>query len=64
MKNNSKKGLREIPEQTFDMQTGFFDPVTNIIHSYDGSEMLRRADQTESRMIKEKFRYEPSKDYQ
>ena len=59
LKNNSKEGLKDIPEQTYDLQNGFFDPVTNIVYNYDRTQIIKRVNNEESQKIKELYRYQP-----
>jgi hypothetical protein len=49
--NNHSKDFIQIPDQTFDVAEGFFDPRTNIIYSYDKKEAIKRVDENLSKQI-------------
>jgi hypothetical protein len=64
LKNNSKNGPQTIPEQTFDLQNGVFDPKTSLVYNYLLNKILRRADQEEHELIYQKYKFNPSQKFQ
>ena len=58
--SNDIKGLRSIPEGTYDIGDGYFDPVKRVICEYD-SNFKRDLNEGEEMWITEKCRYNPQK---
>ena len=58
--SNDIKGLRSIPEGTYDIGDGYFDPVKRVICEYD-SNFKRDLNEGEEQWIIEKCRYNPQK---
>ncbi|CAD8111804.1 unnamed protein product [Paramecium sonneborni] len=54
--------LIEIPEGTYDVGEGYYEPVKSIIYRYDGS-ILRTPSEPEVENILKKCRYNPKKDF-
>lgn len=57
---NDIKGPKTIPEGTYDIGDGYYDPTKRAIYEYDGS-FKRDLDQGEEQWIIEKCRYQPKK---
>ena len=60
---NDINGERELPEGTYDVGDGYYDPVKRAIFDYDGTvkrELEEEKDETEG-WIKERCRYHPHK---
>jgi hypothetical protein len=55
---NDIKGPRKIPEGSYDVGDGYFDPVKRVICEYDGN-FKRDLNEGEETFIVEKCRYEP-----
>ena len=58
LKVNDIFGPKEIPEGTYDIGDGFYDPTKRIICKYDG-EFKRDLDAGEEQWTTEKCRYQP-----
>ena len=58
--SNDIKGLRRIPEGTYDIGDGYYDPVKRVICEYD-SNFKRDLNEGEEQWIIEKCRYNPQK---
>jgi len=57
---NDIKGPKGIPEGTYDIGDGFYDPIKRIICNYDG-QLKRELEPGEEKWIVEKCRYHPRK---
>jgi hypothetical protein len=58
--SNDIEGLRSIPEGTYDIGDGYFDPAKRVICHYDGN-FKRDLNEGEETWINEKCRYNPQK---
>ena len=58
MLTNDIKGPRKIPEGTYDIGDGYYDPVKSVICEYD-SNFKRDLNEGEEEWIIDKCRYEP-----
>jgi hypothetical protein len=57
---NDIEGIREIPEGTYDVGDGYYDPVKRVICDYNHN-YLRELEDGEEQWIREKCRYVPRK---
>jgi hypothetical protein len=55
---NDIRGPRDIPEGTYDIGDGFYDPNKRAVFDYDGN-FMRELDAEETQWITEKTRYNP-----
>lgn len=53
------EGLEKIPQQTYDLGNGFFDPERNLVYSYDRSRVLETVNEQKIEWIKKKALYNP-----
>lgn len=53
------EGMEPIPEQTYDVGYGFFDPVRNLVYSYDRSTILETVNADKIEWIKQRALYNP-----
>lgn len=58
MITNDAKGPKNIPEGTYDIGDGYYDPTKRVICDYDG-QFKRDLDAGEEQWIVEKARYVP-----
>eukprot|EP00347_Sterkiella_histriomuscorum_P009913 403339397 len=57
---NDIKGPKNVPQGTYDIGDGYYDPTKRALYEYDGS-FKRDLDQNEEQWIVEKCRYQPKK---
>lgn len=56
--SNDIKGTKTIPEGTYDVGDGYYDPIKRCICEFDGN-FMRDLDEGEEKWIVEKCRYDP-----
>ncbi len=56
---NSEEQLKQIPEGTYDIGNGFFEPDRNLTYNYKRTQILKKANKEEIKNYMSRYRYNP-----